>query len=140
MEQYLEFVSNHPLLITAFVVTLGLVIVVEVQRRIAGTREITPAQAVRLQNEDGIFLDVRDPAEYRQGHLLSAKHIPLKELAERLNELQKHKTQPIIAYCGTGGKALKACRVLEQNGFAKVYSIAGGLGAWVKADLPVERK
>ena len=63
MEQYLEFVTNHPMLIGAFAVTLGMIVFVELQRRMRGGKEINPSAAVRLQNDDGLFIDVRDLAE-----------------------------------------------------------------------------
>jgi len=139
MQQYLEFALNHPLLISAFVVTLGMVVFMEVQRVLRSGREVTPATAVQLQNQDGIFVDVRDVGEFRQGHLIEAKHIPLKELEGRVRELDKHKDRPIIAYCATGAQAAQACGLLGKHGFEQVYSIAGGMAAWEKANLPVER-
>lgn len=140
MEQYLEFIQNHPLLIGAFVVTLGMIVFVELQRGMRGGKEITPSEAVRMQNDDGLFIDVRDLGEYKNGHLLNARHIALKELTDRLHELEKYKDKPVITYCSNGMRAAKACGILVKNGFGKVFSIAGGLAAWEKANLPVERK
>ncbi len=140
MEQYLEFITNHPFLIGAFVITLGMIAFVEMQRNLRGGKEVTPSAAVRLQNDDGVFIDVRDIGEYKQGHLLNARHVPLKELGDRVHELQKYKDRPVIAYCGNGMRAAKACGLLSKNGFGQVYSLAGGLAAWEKANMPVERK
>lgn len=140
MEQYLEFIQNHPLLIGAFVVTLGMIVFVELQRQMRGGKEIPPSAAVRLQNDDGLFIDVRDLGEYKSGHLLNAKHIALKELNDRVHELEKHKDKPVIAYCANGMRAGKATSILVKNGFTQVFSIAGGLAAWEKANLPVETK
>ena len=113
---------------------------IEMQRRMRGGKDITPSAAVRLQNEDGLFIDVRDLSEYKNGHLLNAKHIALKELGERMHELEKHKDKPVIAYCGNGMRAAKASGLLVKNGFNQVFSLAGGLAAWEKANLPVEKK
>lgn len=140
MEQYLEFATNHPMLIGAFAVTLGMIAFVELQRRMRGGKEINPSAAVRLQNDDGLFIDVRDLGEYKNGHLLNARHIALKELGGRLHELEKHKDTPVITYCGNGMRAAKASGLLVKNGFNQVFSIAGGLAAWEKANLPVEKK
>ncbi len=140
VEQFLEFIRNHPLLIGAFVVTLGMIVFVELQRRMGGGKEITPSAAVRMQNDDGLFIDVRDLGEYKSGHLLNAKHIALKELRDRLHEIDKHKDKPVIAYCANGMRAAKACGILVKSGFTQVFSIAGGLAAWEKANLPVEKK
>ena len=140
MEQYLEFIQNHPLLIGAFAVTVGMIVFVELQRQMRGGKEITPSAAVRLQNDDGLFIDVRDLGEYKSGHLLNAKHIALKELSDRVHELEKHKEKPVIAYCANGMRAGKATNILVKNGFNQVFSLAGGLAAWEKANLPVETK
>ena len=140
MEQYQEFIGNHPFLIAAFMITLGMVMFFEVQRRMRGTREVSPAQATRLQNDDGVFVDIRDVGEYRQGHLVGARNIPLKELGENVKQLKKYKSKPVIVYCANGGRSAKATTLLAKDGFEQVYSIAGGLPAWEKANLPVERK
>ena len=140
MDQYLEFVKNHPLLIGAFAVTAAMIAFVEMQRRLRGGTEVTPSAAVRLQNDDGLFIDVRDIGEYKRGHLLNARHIPLKELADRLQELEKYKDRPVIVYCANGMRAGKACSTLSKGGFKQVFSLAGGLAAWEKANLPVATK
>lgn len=140
MDQYIEFVKNHPLLMGAFAVTVAMIAFVEMQRRLRGGKEVTPSAAVRLQNDDGLFIDVRDIGEYKRGHLLNARHIPLKELADRLHELEKYKDRPVIVYCANGMRAGKACGMLSKGGFNQVFSLAGGLAAWEKANLPVATK
>ena len=127
MEQYLEFVSNHPLLIGAFLVTLGMIVFIEMQRNLRGGKSITPSAAVRKQNDDGLIIDVRDIGEFKQGHVLNAKHVPLKELSDRIHELEKYKDKPVIVYCGNGMRAAKACGVLNKAGFSEVFTIDGGL-------------
>lgn len=74
------------------------------------------------------LLDVRQPAEYEQGHLAGARLIPLKELLGRFRELEKGK--PVLVYCAVGGRSKVAARVLSGLGFAHVYNIAGGIKAW----------
>ncbi len=140
MEQYQEFILNHPFLIGAFVVTLALVVFMEMQRRVGRFKEVTPAVAVRLQNDDGVFVDIRDVGDYRKGHLLNAKNIPLGELEDRVHELKKFTDKPVIAYCATGNRSLKAGKILGKHGFEQVYVMSGGLSAWEKASLPIEKK
>ncbi|WMT41242.1 FAD-dependent oxidoreductase [Paenibacillus sp. D2_2] len=76
-----------------------------------------------LQPEEQILLDVRTVAEYEQGHIDGAAHIPVDELRERLNELDKNKE--IYAYCGVGIRGYIAARILTQHGY-KVKNLTGG--------------
>ena len=84
------------------------------------------------------LLDVRQPKEYEDAHLAGAILIPLKELPERLGELEKEK--PVLVYCAVGGRSKAAAQFLSGKDFAYVYNMAGGIKAWqgVKAKGPEE--
>ncbi len=69
------------------------------------------------------ILDVREPGEYRAGHIKGAVNIPLDDLRSRLESLPRDRE--IIAYCRVGQRAWNATRILAQNGFA-VKNLAGG--------------
>lgn len=141
MQKIYEFMVNHSLLSSAFLVTLALVIYTEIQRRLRVGKEISPAAVVRLMNdESALALDLRDNADFRAGHLLKAKNVPLKELASRAHELSNYFNKPVIVYCASGMQSAKACSVLNKAGFNDLYSLAGGLQAWDKAGLPTENK
>jgi len=82
----------------------------------------------RLDNQDDIFvLDVREPHEYQIANL-GAKLIPLGDLPARAGELDKN--AEIIVHCKSGGRSQKASEFLVQNGFKKVWNLAGGITAW----------
>jgi len=82
----------------------------------------------RLDNKDDIFvLDVREPHEYQIANL-GAKLIPLGDLPARAGELDKD--AEIIVHCKSGGRSQKASEFLAQNGFKKVWNLAGGITAW----------
>ena len=74
------------------------------------------------------LIDVREPFESEIARIDGAKLIPLGEIAERLNELQRG--QPIVVHCHSGQRSAQAVRVLRQGGFAKVYNLEGGIDAW----------
>jgi len=74
------------------------------------------------------LLDVRQPAEYQQGHLPGATLLPLPELGERATELDPSK--PVVAYCHSGRRSLAAAGLLLGQGFADVASLAGGMSGW----------
>lgn len=74
------------------------------------------------------LLDVRQPKEYETGHLAGSILIPLKELPERLSELNKEK--PLIVYCAIGGRSKVAAQLLSGQDFASVFNMTGGIKAW----------
>jgi len=74
------------------------------------------------------LLDVRQPSEYKAGHLPGAKLIPLPQLNDRLPEIDPHK--PTIAYCAVGGRSRVAAQMLSGKGFDEVYNLSGGYKGW----------
>ncbi len=90
--------------------------------------EQTRAWLAGKSEGDFILLDVRQPAEYRSGHLPGAVFIPLPELPDRLKELDPSK--PVVAYCRSGNRSRSAAAFLLTEGFTSVYSLDGGITAW----------
>ena len=107
-------------------------------RRGSGGPWVSTLQATQLINrEDALVLDVREPTEFDNGHLLGAKNLPLGSVEARAGELDKHKAKPVIVICGDGNRASKAATILREKGFANVVNLSGGLPAWQQAGLPV---
>ena len=93
-----------------------------------------------INHHDALILDVREDQEYAGGHVPSSKHIPLRQLSGRIQELEKFRDKPIIAVCRSGARSGHGCSVLRKNGFEQVYNLNGGMSAWQQANMPVERK
>jgi sulfur-carrier protein adenylyltransferase/sulfurtransferase len=74
------------------------------------------------------LIDVREAFEYEIARIDGAKLIPLGEIAERADELQRE--QPIVVHCHSGRRSAEAVRQLQQRGFANVYNLEGGIDAW----------
>ncbi|WPD20868.1 MAG: rhodanese-like domain-containing protein [Candidatus Electrothrix scaldis] len=74
------------------------------------------------------LIDVRQPSEYRSGHIPGAKLIPVAEMTERSKEIDP--TKPTIVYCAIGGRSRVAAQMLAGKGFSKVINMAGGFKAW----------
>ena len=136
-----EFIGNHPVLILAFVGTLGALLFSEISRRLSGMKPVDPLQATQLSNrENAVFLDIRDDGEYKGGHIPDAVHIPIRQLPDRIAELKKHRDCPVIAYCRSGSRSNGAGSILRKHGFENVYNLSGGIAAWQKASLPLTTK
>ncbi|MCS7316181.1 MAG: rhodanese-like domain-containing protein, partial [Bryobacteraceae bacterium] len=90
-------------------------------------RDLEPASWQRLPAAEALLLDVRDEAEFLQGHLENAVHIPLAELRGRLHELPRDRE--IWVHCALGQRSYYAARILSQNGF-RARSLPGGLLTW----------
>ena len=108
--------------------------------------EIDPAQLdAEIAAGDLLLVDVREPDEYRFGHLPGAVPIPRGmiepsadlQFPNRHPELSQARKRRVVLYCATGGRSALACDVLQEMGFENVASLAGGYGAWQAAELEV---
>jgi len=73
--------------------------------------------------EEYNLIDVRQPEEYSQGHIPGAQLIPLGELANRIDEIDRNKLT--LVYCRSGGRAGNGTALLAQSGFERVHNIGG---------------
>jgi rhodanese-related sulfurtransferase len=136
----LQFINNNffPIVIALF--SGSMLLWSMFGNRIRGIKEVDSTAALQLINhKDAVVLDVREPDEYQAGHVLNARLIPLGKLKERIAELEKHKDQPIVVVCRSGNRSGTACAMLGKQGFTQAYNLAGGMMAWQKASLPVEK-
>lgn len=108
--------------------------------RLRGIKEIDHVATMQLINhKNALVLDVREQGEYDAGHVLNSKLIPLGKLKERLGELEKYRERPIIVICRTENRSASACAFLGKQGFTQAYNLSGGVVAWQKANLPLEK-
>jgi rhodanese-related sulfurtransferase len=87
-------------------------------------------------DKQAIVLDVRQPEEYREGHIAGSKLIPLGELSKRINELSKDKE--IICVCASGSRSQSATKFLVDAGY-KAFDMKGGMFMWQRSSLPVKK-
>lgn len=83
-----------------------------------------------------LVLDVRQPDEYRMGHINGSKLIPLNELSRRMGELPKGRE--IVCICATGNRSTSAAKMLMKEGFT-VFNAQGGMLAWRRAKYPISK-
>ncbi|HAF43680.1 MAG TPA: hypothetical protein DCK83_01705 [Gallionellaceae bacterium] len=108
--------------------------------RLRGIKDVDHIAATQLINhKNALVLDVREQGEYDSGHILNSKLMPLGKLRERIGELEKYRDKPILVVCRSGMRSASACAQLGKQGFAQAYNLEGGVMAWQKASLPLER-
>jgi rhodanese-related sulfurtransferase len=134
-----DFLLENWVLVLAAVTSGGLLLWPQFSGRSGATR-IDTAEAVRLMNrEKAVLLDVSEPAEHAAGHPPGARNVPLGTLDGAGAKLPSNKATPIVLVCPTGARAGRAVGLLKKLGHERVYALAGGLGAWRGANLPVEK-
>jgi rhodanese-related sulfurtransferase len=90
----------------------------------------------RLADRSVHIVDVRQPAEWRHGHIRGSQNLPLMQLKSHLDTLPREMT--IVAVCASGHRSASAARTLQRAGY-QVENLKGGMHAWTKAGLPVEK-
>jgi len=140
--QLTEFATNNILLVVAFFTLIAVIIFNEVKNLGQKFIKISPGAAVQLMNnnDDVVFLDVRESGETTSGKITKAIQIPVGSVKERVAELKKHKDSPVVVYCKTGTRSSIACNALISNGFNNVYNLTGGIISWQEAHLPIGKK
>ena len=81
-----------------------------------------------LENQPPLLLDVREANEFAYAHIEGSRHIPLGQLPERFDELDKERD--IVVICHHGIRSQQACLFLQQAGFNRLYNLKGGIDAW----------
>jgi rhodanese-related sulfurtransferase len=89
---------------------------------------------------DATLVDLREDADWNQGHLPGALHVSRGVLESRADKLLPEKDAPLVLYCGGGGRSALAADVLQEMGYTNVRSLAGGFRAWTAAGLPTEKE
>jgi adenylyltransferase/sulfurtransferase len=88
----------------------------------------TVAQRLKERPESVVLLDVREVFERQLAAIRPSLHIPMADVPGRLDEIPKDRE--VIVYCHSGGRSLLVASFLDENGFASVANLSGGIDAW----------
>jgi rhodanese-related sulfurtransferase len=95
-------------------------------------RQLTAAELAALLNaaegEKPAILDVREPWEWQLARIEGSVHLPMRDVPARLDEIDK--THPTVVICHHGMRSLQVVAFLQQQGFANLHNLAGGIDAW----------
>ncbi len=99
------------------------------------------ALKARIEAGDSFHLiDVREDAEWAQGHLPGAVHLSRGVLEREIETLVPDPAADIVVYCASGARSALAAESLRRMGYAKVSSLEGGLRAWLDSGDPIVKK
>lgn len=135
----MDFIFENWVLIT-IAITSGIMLMWPMIMGGGGVNTVSPTQAVQLINKDkAVVIDVCSESEFAEGHVSGAKNVPVDELESRLAQVAKNKTTPLLMVCASGIRSRRAVGVAKKQGYEQVYSLAGGMGAWRTASLPLQK-
>ncbi|WP_404396762.1 rhodanese-like domain-containing protein [Idiomarina loihiensis] len=113
----------------------------------SSVKEVNTEELQEAIEQGARVIDVREPAEYAQGHIRQAVNMPRGVLEMQLNQhpdvagydnaLERIAEKPLYLICRTGGRSALAAESLQRMGFDNVYSVDGGMRAWQEKKLPV---
>lgn len=133
-----QFLLEQWLLVAALAACLLLLFFHESRR---GGRSVSPHQLVNMVNRDeAVVVDLREPAEFRKGHIVDSINVPFAKLDERMGELESRRERPLILVCRLGQHSSAAGKKLAAKGFDRVYRLGGGVSEWQAAQLPLVKE
>jgi rhodanese-related sulfurtransferase len=103
-------------------------------------KHVDPKQAQQLiVDKKVVVLDLRTPAEFKSARITGATNIDFlaSDFGERIKSLDKSKAY--LVHCASGGRSTRSIPVFEHQQFKSIYHLDGGIKAWEKAGLPVEK-
>src|SRR5688500_2653399 len=101
--------------------------------------EVGPADLARRLKFDTppVVIDVRDPDEYRDGHIEAATNISRGFLEFRVGTAVSDPSTPVVLYCQTGLRSVLAGKALKELGYQTVINLQGGYQKWAQSGFPV---
>jgi molybdopterin/thiamine biosynthesis adenylyltransferase/rhodanese-related sulfurtransferase len=92
----------------------------------------------RLESsETPLFVDVREPDEWEEGHVPGAIHVTRGRLESRIEGLVPDKERPLVVYCSVGSRSAFATKALGEMGYTDVVNLAGGFTEWKRSGFEV---
>ncbi|HSC75959.1 MAG TPA: rhodanese-like domain-containing protein [Pseudomonadales bacterium] len=132
MTQFLIFVSAQWPLVGTLLALVALFMWNENRR--AGDSISVHQLTFQVNNANALVIDLREPKEFREGHVVDALNIPFAKIADRMAELDK--ARPLVLVDKIGQHSASIGRTLKHAGF-NVMRLTGGMSEWTASNLPV---
>ena len=141
MNDIIAFLMQHWML-TAGLASLVVALLINEMRHFSACQAYTPQEVVNQMNHHKAkLIDCREPAAFQAGHILGAVNIPKLKFQDSQGMLSvtQFQNKAVILICHQGTDSPKIATKLRKTGFKEVAILEGGLQAWKKEGLPIER-
>jgi len=129
--------SQNNFIILIIAIVSGAMLLFPSLTRGRGGQALSPTEAVQLINRNNArLIDIRSPERFAAQHITQARNIPADQLIPQTERWAKD--TPLILVCDTGRSTTGPATQLRKQGFSSVYTLTGGLNAWVQAGLPTK--
>lgn len=109
-------------LLTVVCLAAAFAVPIAAQAAAAKPAEKTAAQPAKAK---GIWIDVRTPEEFKEGHLKDAVNIPVDQIGARIGSVSPDKSAPVNLYCRSGRRSEAALQELKKMGYTNVTNHGG---------------
>ena len=130
----IEFINNSPLLVGSTIALFLLAVFNELKIKEANICGLTPAEAVKLINNNAVVYDLREQKDFEKRHILNAINIDQNELLAGSFK----KMGAMVLVCDGGGLSKKTSLSLRSKNLDNIFYIKGGQLEWENNSLPCE--
>jgi len=92
--------------------------------------DVQQVDQMRKNNQDFLLLDIREEDERQTASIDGTLFLPMSQLGDRIEELDKHRDEHIVVHCHHGGRSLQVTEALRERGYPRVQNMAGGIDQW----------
>jgi len=98
-----------------------------------------------VNGDEATVIDLRDKAQFESGHIVGSLNLPFAQLQPQLaagaaTELDKYQQQNLVLVCQMGQQSSHLAKKLKPDNFKGVYRLAGGIGEWQNAQMPLVKE
>lgn len=86
------------------------------------------AEKMQKNDDNVVFIDVREPDEFAAGHIDGMTNVPLSTLSEATVEFDKD--SEVVIICRSGNRSMKAAEALQGFGYKNLVNVQGGMNDW----------
>lgn len=142
IQEVQQFVSNHTIMVVAWIALLIALIVNFYQGFTSKFKIIDNAQTTQLVNkEEGVIFDIRSIDDFKSGHIIDSINVLSSDIkSNNIQRLDKYKARPVILVDVNGMTSNASATLLVKQGFEKVYVLKEGINAWKAEKLPLTKK
>ena len=135
MDLFFEFAEQQWMLFGALAALIALLVVHESRKggALLGVHEL----ATLVNRDEGVVLDLRAEADFKQGHIANAVSTPHNQMSEDTASLERYRGAPLILVCRIGQHSGAVAKRLRMAGFERVYRLRGGMAEWSQQQMPL---